>query len=429
MKILAAADIHLGRPLARVPADWAEEFSPRRAWMNLVNFAVREQVDALLLAGDIVDHDKCYFESYGALRRGLDQLLDAGITVVAVAGNHDTKVLPELHRALNHDSFHLLGEGGRWEHRDLDCADGRQLRVIGYSFPARHCTTSPLDSFTGIGEDAPANVIGLLHGDLDQPKSQYAPVSRHDLTNSGVPFWVLGHIHVPTPIDSQAEVVYPGSLQALSPKETGLHGALLLSYDGNASPQITRVTPAGLRYEQIRLDDPGRIQDRSGLLQTLEETMHEYVKAGAIDAMLVDLSITGESERTSDELQEMIDQLVEAGESIADVRVRFRKTLLDIRPPLPIKDLAEGSDVLAVLARMLLALQHGDTTDELAQALLREAADRLKQVYNAAPFTHRDLIEDNSIEDHSQEIHRQQLISQGFELLRILYRQREEQDA
>ena len=40
MKLLAAADIHLGRPPARVPGEWARRHSPRVAFDNLAEVEV-----------------------------------------------------------------------------------------------------------------------------------------------------------------------------------------------------------------------------------------------------------------------------------------------------------------------------------------------------------------------------------------------------
>lgn len=67
MKLLAAADLHLGRALGGVPSQWAEQYSPRHAWTALIDEAVSRKVDAVLLAGDVVDRQNRFFEAYSAV--------------------------------------------------------------------------------------------------------------------------------------------------------------------------------------------------------------------------------------------------------------------------------------------------------------------------------------------------------------------------
>src|SRR5690606_19409618 len=100
MKLLCAADLHLGRRPTRVPdtllgsPDLAAAMTPQAAWRSLVEHAVRERVDAVLLAGDLLDDEYDFFGMYAELRTGAERLVAAGIEVVAVSGNHDVAVLP-----------------------------------------------------------------------------------------------------------------------------------------------------------------------------------------------------------------------------------------------------------------------------------------------------------------------------------------------
>ena len=61
-RFLHAADIHLDSPLRGLDGqegDIAERIrsAPRRAFENLVGFAIRERVDFLVIAGDLYDGD------------------------------------------------------------------------------------------------------------------------------------------------------------------------------------------------------------------------------------------------------------------------------------------------------------------------------------------------------------------------------------
>ena len=104
IKFIHCADIHLDSPLHRLeaydgaPVDQIRQAS-RRALENLVDLAVGEAVDFVLIAGDLFDgtwkdyHTGLYFISQ------VTTLKDAGIDVFIISGNHDaagrmTRTLP-----------------------------------------------------------------------------------------------------------------------------------------------------------------------------------------------------------------------------------------------------------------------------------------------------------------------------------------------
>ena len=64
MKILATADLHLGKQSSNVSRELRES-SVTFTWNRIVKYAVEEQVDALLLAGDVVDRDNRFFGAPG----------------------------------------------------------------------------------------------------------------------------------------------------------------------------------------------------------------------------------------------------------------------------------------------------------------------------------------------------------------------------
>src|SRR5690606_27261923 len=56
VKLLCAADLHMGRRPSRLPPTWSGgAVGPATAWAALVERARAERVDAVLLAGDVVD--------------------------------------------------------------------------------------------------------------------------------------------------------------------------------------------------------------------------------------------------------------------------------------------------------------------------------------------------------------------------------------
>ena len=181
MKLLCAGDLHIGRRPTRLPPDAdSRSLSCARAWESLVEYAVDQRVNVLALSGDVVDQSNKFYEAIGPLERGLRRLADAGVVTVAVAGNHDYDVLPQIARSVEGGVFRLLGAGGEWERLTITSSDGGRLNVDGWSFPAEHVRDSPLDSY-GFGAEDDTPILGLLHADLDAPRSSYAPVMLSDL--------------------------------------------------------------------------------------------------------------------------------------------------------------------------------------------------------------------------------------------------------
>lgn len=223
-------DMHLGRRPHRLAHFGVSpgEATPAVALRRLVDRSIDDGVDAVLFAGDLVDRDDDLFEAYGVLEGAVRRLVSAGVRVVAVAGNHDARVLPRLVDRV--DGVELLGRGGRWEHVDVG-----GVGVVGWSFPARHHTASPLD---GPGFDAARlaarknrAAIGLLHADLDAVGSRYAPVRRDDLARQGLDAWFVGHVHRPDVWSGAGHVGYLGSLVGLDRGELGPRGPWRVTID------------------------------------------------------------------------------------------------------------------------------------------------------------------------------------------------------
>src|ERR1039458_5123458 len=104
MKLFHAADIHLDSPMRGLAAyDGAPvddlRLATRGALRNLVDAAIDEQVDVVLIAGDLFDGDWSHYSTGVHFVREMGRLREAGIEVVMAAGNHDaesklTKSLP-----------------------------------------------------------------------------------------------------------------------------------------------------------------------------------------------------------------------------------------------------------------------------------------------------------------------------------------------
>ncbi len=93
MKILHTADWHVGKKLGRF-----DRLDEAKACLDeVVAYAEADQVDLVIVAGDLFDRALPPFAVMGVVFDALQRLADTGATVVAIAGNHDSA---ELFRVL-----------------------------------------------------------------------------------------------------------------------------------------------------------------------------------------------------------------------------------------------------------------------------------------------------------------------------------------
>src|SRR5699024_2494987 len=228
---LATADLHLGRKSTQVSID-SDENATKYTWQRLIRWAFKNQVDAVVLAGDIIDRDNRYFEAIGPIHEGFEKLGAAGIPVIMTAGNHDFDVLRDIMQSNDYAHVHLLGENGQWEARTIETKSG-PIQFLGWSFPQQYIHEDPLLKLASF--EIPLNddpTIGILHGALNAPESKYAPIEMNRLMGKNVNAWVLGHIHKPVIHHENSPLIfYSGSPHALSPKEHVTHGPHLLTIE------------------------------------------------------------------------------------------------------------------------------------------------------------------------------------------------------
>ena len=366
VRILFVGDMHLGRLPSRVPPAALDQgginlrdLGPAGTWKRIVDAAIEHEVDAVALAGDLVDRDNSIFEAYGPLATGVRKLIEKGILVAGVAGNHDTRVLPKL--AAEIKGFHLLGPGGTWSTLSVSRDNGLAVNLVGWSFPSHHHTASPLHT----PPPRPDGItLGLLHADLFDSGSRYAPVKSADLQSVGYRGWFLGHIHKPDPILTDGTPFYLGSVTGLKPTETGCHGPVLVQVDQEGQIEAKRLPLATLRWEERDLDcsslaDPA-IDLAAHLLHELQ-SLHDTLE-GELDetrALGVRVTLTGEVDDPA-ALEKVArgfefgDAVIELGETVLFVQ----KITNGVKARVDLLQVAGRSDPPGLLARQILALEN-----------------------------------------------------------------------
>ncbi len=397
--ILFVGDMHLGVLPSRIPEHLFEtrqlsshQLGPAAAWKRVVDRAIELDVHAVALAGDLVHQDNALFEAFGLLESGFRRLDEANIPVVAVAGNHDTKVLPKLAGMLK--NMVLLGPDGTWSSH-LVPGDGKlAVRLAGWSFPGPHVETSPLND--GVPEPDPIHpTFGLLHADLDQTSSRYAPVTTTALMSTGYQGWFLGHTHVPGTPNTEGRPFYLGSVTGLDPTETGEHGPVLVSIDALGTMIMSRLPLAPLRWENLALSCQDLTDPANDLLPLLLDHLNRRAKEldEALDAVLAlgfRLTLTGTMELSGDlrlvhdRLQDDLSTLVTDNKSTV---LFVEKITNEVTQKVNLMEVARAETPEGLLARRILVLENCrdkipgvDDARIQKESLVSRGRDKLREV-------------------------------------------------
>ena len=291
IKIIAISDIHFGVvPSSLGEGRFLEKYSSKKyslqmqALDNVTQFVLDNNVDAVFIAGDILDSDSAYFEGFSALSKFLETINKNNVKVFAVSGNHDANLLKKL--SLKDDNFILLGQNGLWEQEIFDLRDNKQISISAKSFISSHQTESHLASYKAKNKPNDIPSVGLIHADLGAANSDYAPsvVSEFDKTNEDI--WICGHIHASKYYDGNKKLLIPGSLQGLDPSEKGLHGGYLIECEGSNIKNVKLIPFANAYYDEIIIDVNKESLFEESITNGLKKIGSQYKKEALQDSIL-----------------------------------------------------------------------------------------------------------------------------------------------
>jgi DNA repair exonuclease SbcCD nuclease subunit len=269
MRFVHAADLHIDSPLLgldRYEGAPLEQIrrATRRATESLVQLCLDEQVELLVLAGDLYDDNWRDYSTGLFFAAQMTRLREAEIPVVWIRGNHDAASKITRHLRLP-DNVRELST------RQAESAVFERLgaAVHGMGYPSPRVEGSLLD-----GYPAPLpNLfnIGLLHTAVDgRPgHARYAPCSVAELVNKGYEYWALGHVHHREVLHRDPWVVFPGNLQGRHMRETGPKGATLVHTEGQRVVEVEERVLDVVRWSKCRVDVT-RARDFDDALELIE---------------------------------------------------------------------------------------------------------------------------------------------------------------
>ena len=318
-RFLHAADLHLGSPLKSLGQRVPEAIHKsaiglvNTVFQNLVDTAIREQVDFVVIAGDVYDQADRDPAAQVRVTLGFNKLSKAGIKVFLVHGNHDPLTPDFL-------SGEMLPEGvvvfpaREVASYSVKMRNGAVVTVAGVSYETAAEESNLVPLFAQVKGDT---IVGVLHTNVggDNQHGNYAPCSSADLQTSPVNYWALGHIH-----DRQVHETpkgywaYPGNLQGRSTKATecGAKGVLIVDVHEDGSLEAPRFVPCdALRFQRLSVD-LSAVTDLNDVSDIAIDALQEAVDAADGRSLMVRLEFIGSTLIYSDfakkfnELQESI---------------------------------------------------------------------------------------------------------------------------
>lgn len=293
------ADIHMDTPFQNRDGSLKKLLrdSIRQSFKSGVDYAVSNNVDAFLIAGDAFDNDTLSFSSEKFLIEQFLILKQNNINVYYAPGNHDPYgVSYRLSHIPWPDNVHIFKKSVP-EVVPI-YKDGRKVSVI---VGAGHTEKKEGRNIAASFPDADGSVpyIGLLHALLSGSAGEgnherYAPCSIADIENKGYSYWALGHIHKRSEVLNDPKVVYPGNLVGRNPKETGEKGMYAVNIDDLGGLNATFISLAPViwyTFDISGLDDCSSMKD---IVDRICSQLHQKIENSSFTGSILSrISLNG----------------------------------------------------------------------------------------------------------------------------------------
>ncbi len=380
-----AADIHLDSPLTGLSAYEGAPVellrsAPRAAFRNLIDEAIQEQVDFMVIAGDLYDGNWPDFNTGLFFTQGMGRLKREGIPVFIVRGNHDaeSKLTKQLTLPDN-VTFFLTRKA---ESKPLE-----HLGVVLHGWSFRDAKTEE-NLAVAYPPAVPGNFnIGVLHTAVEghAEHAPYAPCSLSNLTDKGYDYWALGHVHEYKILQKNPLVAFSGNIQGRNIRETGPRGALLVTVE-NGKPSVERLFVDTVRWHRIEID-AGSARSLKDVVLLARNRLETLLRENADGRQLATRVIfTGRSPAHGELFgleSQLRHEILATANAFGDDSLWIEKVILDTKPELGAAAIEARSDAIADLQSIMAKAGS-------AQEIKQDIIDDLMELVGKAPL---DLID------------------------------------
>lgn len=228
----------------------------RDVFRNIVDTARKQDVDILLISGDLYEHDYVNKSTIYYVNELLGSL--SGKEVFIIPGNHDPYIANSYYRNFAWSgNVHILTA----EHPCV-ALEGLGACIYGIGFSSFY-EDKPLAYDLRPADPDGINIL-LVHGtvDMDLGRNLYNPVESSKLASLGMDYIATGHFHNRIDNIGNKGIIYnPGSPEPLGFDETGTHGVFLgcikKSDSTHKTLDISFVELNKRKYEVVEVDVSG----------------------------------------------------------------------------------------------------------------------------------------------------------------------------
>src|SRR6185369_5200675 len=374
--LLHTADVHLGARHAdlgdRASAQRERQFA---AFVATIDLAIAEQVDLVLIAGDLFDSNVQPRRSVDRVAGQLCRLVDSRIRTVITPGTHDVYNGASIYRS--YDLPELAGSGGSAgsggaEFVKVLTPDAPQVYfppldvvVHGQPFATKRAPHSPLRGWDVARDTRATWHVGLLHAAVaipGQTDGDEVVITTQEIGASHLDYLALGHWHS----FNQGNVAGTAYAYSGAPEPVALHQdragqVLLVSLDQPDGLKRVEITPRQVgrtRFERLDLDATAVVS---------QPALVEALAARADPDLVLDVRLIGVR---PDELDLEVDEVErELDDRFMRLKVRDRSIASLTMGPIPPADTVLGAfirDLEARIAEVEAAAEAGAAEEGLA---------------------------------------------------------------
>lgn len=341
IKFLHIADLHMDRSfegISELHPSFAQNLQEANAKVldSIYDQAYQHQVDFVILAGDNFHQPTSSLATQRLFTNFLTRLQNLDIPVYLTFGNHDYYDYKRYWFDFP-DNVTLWDTSEVLTHH-MTTSSGERVAISGFSYNSPWLNDDMTTYFPKKEPKYSDYHIGIYHGnrgtfDKETSQQHYAPFSLTSLLEKNYDYWALGHIHVPTILDKENRVVYPGTPQGHNRKERKIKGIILGKLQGNECKiEWLAVNHVSYVKETLSLQS---CQDLSQVQKMLIAHSKEAFSKRQTALLFLELSLTDythfseelQAKLTSNELAEMLQHVISTEElTISKISLKHNTT-------------------------------------------------------------------------------------------------------
>ena len=403
-KFIHAADLHIESPykgVAKMNKALGEALVEHgiKSYEALIQSALDNAVDFLLIAGDSFDSQSGSLSAQYRFVRGLEKLSNAHIPVYIICGNHDPLKSWSEHLKLPENV--VLFEADKVQQHSVSKEGKTIAEIYGVSFGEREEYRNLAAEFHK--KDQAEFSIGLLHGTIagNEAHMPYCPFDMDTLRASNMDYWALGHIHKREVISEQNPmVVYPGNIQGRHFNETGEKGCSLVEVTHGKVSSHTFLPLSNVVYKYIDMNVSG-MESTSDFFAAIEEIKEKQIETKR--AFLLRIRLQGKSDlhgvfSNHTEMENLTQELNENND-YQGLFVFIDKFINESLPEIDLEERKKSSDFIADL---LQRFEQFENDKKSTNALVEDIMEQISSTQIGRELKHTNF--DEEVQNELQQI-------------------------